>query len=89
MRDFSQQGEGRWVLDTLEYKDGTFVDIGCGASFLFKYCVLEMEYGWRGVGVDMEPYSGPYYDHYKKIGSYPQDILDDPKLQTWETRKKY
>ena len=89
MRDFSQQGEGKWVLDTLEYKkDGTFVDIGCGPPFfLNNTAVLEMEYGWRGIGVDKEPYSGAYYDHYKEIGAYPQDILDDPKLQTWETRK--
>ncbi len=89
MRDFSQQGEGKWVLDTLEHKrDGTFVDIGCATPFfLSSTAVLEMEYGWRGIGVDMEPYSGTYYDHYKEIGSYPQDILDDPRLETWETRK--
>ena len=53
--------------------------------------VLEMEHGWRGIGVDMEPYSGTYYDHYKEVaGSItPQDILDDPRLETWETEKKY
>ena len=90
IRDFSQQGEAKWVLDTLDYKkNGTFVDIGCATPFfLSNTAVLEMEYGWTGIGVDLEPYSGAYYEHYKEIGAYPQDILEDPKLQTWETRSK-
>jgi hypothetical protein len=90
IRDFSQQGEAKWVLDTLDYKkDGTFVDIGCATPFyLNNTAVLEMEYGWKGIAVDREAHSGVYHDPINCPGKYPQDILDNPHLQTWNTRDR-
>jgi len=55
-RNRSQLGQDNWVLEQLKYKrDGTFVDIGCATpTFWSNTSKLELEYGWRGIGIDVK-----------------------------------
>jgi len=52
---FSQIGQDLIVLDILKNKtEGTFVDIGCAGPTRFSNsCLLEKEYNWSGIGVDI------------------------------------
>ena len=56
--------------------------------------MLEMYYGWRGIGIDLEPFNGYYYTeksletiHGVDKQKQAKKILDDLSLQTWKTRK--
>lgn len=86
-KSYSQMGQDLWVLDVLsEKKNGTFVDIGCATPFfLSNTSFLETEYNWRGVGIDLTPFNGTYYDHYYPM--YPDEIKNDPSMRSWDTRK--
>lgn len=89
MDQYSQDGQEHWVLECLQNKEnGTFVDVGCATPFFISNtALLEQKHGWRGIGIDTEPFSGTYYDHFREIGQYPEEILENPELQTWDTRK--
>lgn len=88
---YSQLGQDLWVLSVLDNKrDGTFVDIGCATPFFLSNTAwLETKYGWRGVGVDISPFSGSYYypSRYEDTNhAYPKEIIEDSRLRTWDTR---
>jgi len=56
---YSQIGQDIIVLKYLKNKkNGTFVDIGCGyPKYINNTYVLEKEYDWRGLSIDMSMYS--------------------------------
>jgi len=55
----SQIGQDRFVLEQLKSKrNGVFIDIGCGfPRYISNTFLLESEYGWTGIGVDIEKMS--------------------------------
>jgi hypothetical protein len=59
---YSQIGQDDWVVDRLNHKrNGTFVDIGCACPFdLSNTALLEINYGWRGIGVDLSLHDNKY-----------------------------
>jgi hypothetical protein len=59
MNFFSQIGQDRIVLKYLKNKkNGSFVDIGCGfPKYINNTYVLESQYNWNGVSVDLHQYS--------------------------------
>lgn len=83
---YSQLGQDLWVLSVLNNKrDGTFVDIGCATPFFLSNTAwLETKYGWRGVGIDISPFGGHYYN--LDTWGYPKEIVEDSRLRTWDTR---
>lgn len=56
MAFWSQAGQDQAVVALLKGKrEGTFLDVGCmDPMWLSNTCTLEQEYGWRGVGIDMD-----------------------------------
>jgi hypothetical protein len=55
---YSQIGQDRLVLKYLKNKqNGSFVDIGCGfPKYINNTYVLESEFNWNGVSVDLHTY---------------------------------
>jgi hypothetical protein len=56
-RNFSQAGQDLFVLSVLDGKrDGVFLDLGCNQPILINNTfLLESEFGWRGLSVDIDP----------------------------------
>ena len=56
MRNYSQAYQDLFVLECLNNKrNGTFLDLGCNDPILISNTyLLEIEYGWNGIGVDIE-----------------------------------
>jgi hypothetical protein len=56
---YSQIGQDRIVLKYLKNKqNGSFVDIGCGfPKYINNTYILESEFNWNGVSVDLHRYS--------------------------------
>lgn len=54
---YSQAGQDRFILETLKYKKyGTYVEIGAYHSKeISNTYILEKEYFWRGIGVEIDP----------------------------------
>lgn len=62
---YSQAGQDLWVVEVMRGKrGGTFLDIGCGDPVEFNNTyLLEQDYGWKGIGVDMD---GRFKDWWKE-----------------------
>ena len=62
-RSFSQAGQDVFVLSMLDGKrDGVFLDLGCNQPILLNNTyLLESEYGWRGLSVDIDE---RYFDRF-------------------------
>jgi hypothetical protein len=61
MNSYSQIGQDLLVLKYLKNKtNGTYVDIGCGCpTFINNTFLLEKDYGWTGVSIDLIDYIDP------------------------------
>jgi hypothetical protein len=54
--NFSESYQDMFVLTVMNGKrDGTFLEIGAGAPFYGSNTVLLEQFGWRGMGIDINP----------------------------------
>ena len=67
MESFSQIGQDLLVLKYFKHKkNGTFVDIGCGyPSYINNTFILEKNYFWQGLSVDLMDYKEPINSVYQ------------------------
>ena len=53
--NWSQAGQDLWVLSMLNgLRNGTYLEIGsCYGENMSNTCLLERDFGWRGIGIDI------------------------------------
>ena len=68
MKFYSQGKQDEWVLKTLNEKEMEHSwTLGATPFFISNTATLEKQYDWRGIGVDLEPYSGIYTTTIRKL----------------------
>ena len=76
-KNYSQAYQDMFVLTMLNGKrDGTFLEIGgFNGSFISNTCLLENNFGWRGVSIDIDPVTKSSFDSRKNTKFILHDAL--------------
>lgn len=76
-KNYSQAYQDIFVLTMLNGKrNGTFLEIGgCDGSFISNTCLLEKNFDWKGVSIDIDPSAQNRFNERKKTNFILQDAL--------------
>ena len=76
---FSQIGQDLYVIELLKYKtNGIFVDIGCHMpKHISNTYLLETQYGWSGIGIDIEESTEPSGEKWDSLRPNTKLIIND------------
>tara|TARA_R100000808_G_C2154277_1_gene165153 strand:- start:7225 stop:7791 length:567 start_codon:yes stop_codon:yes gene_type:complete len=77
----SQIQQDKWICQVLEnLKNGTWVDIGCGAPiYINNTYVLENQLGWKGISLDLDKSST---DQWREVGRDTKMVFNQDALTT-------
>lgn len=78
MKSYSQAHQDLFVLHVLNFiKNGTYLEIGCSDPIdLNNTYLLETEYNWRGVSIDIEPRHVTRWNQHRKNPIIIKDALN-------------
>ena len=78
MNSYSQAKQDLFVLEQTQYKkNGTFLDIGCAQPIeINNTYLLETQYNWNGVSIDIEDYSKKWESRNTKFINHDALTLD-------------
>ena len=77
VRNYSQAYQDMFILTMLNGKhNGTFLEIGgFNGSFISNTCLLETQFGWRGVSIDIDPATRGSFSDRKNTNFILHDAL--------------